>query len=43
MAFTFLPRDEFSNGLDQAFNLAQPVMVLEHGRNRKVQSWVALV
>jgi hypothetical protein len=43
MAFTFLPRDEFSNGLDQAFSLAQPVMTLEHGRNGKVQSWVALV
>jgi hypothetical protein len=29
--------------LDEAFYLAQPVMILDRGRNRKVQSWVALV
>ena len=32
----------FQMSLDEACYLAQPVMILEDGRNRKVQSWVAL-
>jgi hypothetical protein len=43
MTFTFLPGNQFSMSLDEALQSARPVLILDLGRKRKVQSWVVLV